>query len=146
MNTISAREPTGPGPRRPELCVGAVATRTNELLMIRRATEPGRGRWSVPGGRVEPGETMAEAVVRELEEETGLAGVCGGLVGWTEILDGHHYVVLDFEVTVLDRTDPVAGDDAMEASWVPVWTVPELDLVDGLAEFLSDAGIIETLT
>ena len=130
---------------RPELCVGAVATRTNELLMVRRATEPGRGRWAVPGGRVEAGETMAEAVVRELEEETGLLGVCGPLVGWTEITDGHHYVVLDFEVTVLDSSEPVAGDDAVEAAWVPVWTVPELDLVDGLAEFLADAGIIETL-
>ena len=130
---------------RPELCVGAVATRTNELLMVRRATEPGRGRWAVPGGRVEEGETMAEAVVRELEEETGLLGVCGALVGWTEITEGHHYVVLDFEVTVLDRSDPVAGDDALEAAWVPVWTVPELDLVDGLAEFLAEAGIIETL-
>ena len=131
---------------RPELCVGAVATRTNELLMVRRGTQPGLGRWSVPGGRVEPGETMAEAVVRELAEETGLTGVCGALVGWTELLEPYHYVVLDFAVTVLDGGDPVAGDDALEAAWVPVWTVPELDLVDGLAEFLADAGIIDTLT
>lgn len=114
--------------------------------MVRRATEPGRGRWSVPGGRVDAGETLAEAVVRELHEETGLHGVCGPLVGWTEIIDErHHFVVLDFDVTVLDRSEPVPGDDALEATWVPVWTVPELPLVDGLAEFLSDHGIIETV-
>jgi len=130
----------------PELCVGAVATRTNELLLVRRGHAPGAGLWSVPGGRVEAGESLAEAVVRELEEETGLAGVCGPLIGWVELVDdGHHFVILDFEVVLLDNADPVAGDDAAEAAWVPVWTVPELPLVDGLAEFLSDHGIIETV-
>ena len=130
----------------PATCVGAIATRTNELLMVRRATEPGRGRWSVPGGRVDRGETLAEAVVRELHEETGLEGVCGPLMGWTEIIDEeHHFVVLDFEVTVLGPQEPTPGEDASEAEWVPVWTVPELDLVDGLAEFLSEHGVIETL-
>jgi ADP-ribose pyrophosphatase YjhB (NUDIX family) len=114
--------------------------------MVRRGTWPGRGLWSLPGGRVETGETVAEAVVRELAEETGLSGVCGPMLGWTEaISDRFHFVILDFEVTLLGDVDPVAGDDAAEAAWVPVWTVPELALVDGLAEFLADAGIIETL-
>lgn len=131
----------------PQVCVGAIVTRTNELLLVRRNTEPGRGRWSVPGGRVEPGETLAEAVLRELEEETSIVGVCGPMIGWTEIIDAHHhYVILDFEVTALNGGQPVAGSDAQEAAWVPVWTVPELDLVDGLAEFLADHGIIETIT
>lgn len=121
-------------------------TRTNELLMVRRANEPGRGRWSVPGGRVEPGETLAEAVLRELEEETSVVGVCGPMIGWTEVIDdNHHFVILDFEVTPLDVPQPIAGSDAREAAWVPVWTVPELDLVEGLAEFLAEHGIIETI-
>jgi 8-oxo-dGTP diphosphatase len=114
--------------------------------MVRRANEPGRGRWSVPGGRVEPGETLAEAVLRELEEETSVVGVCGPMIGWTEVIDDeHHFVILDFEVTPLDVSRPIAGSDAQEAAWVPVWTVPELDLVDGLAEFLAEHGIIETI-
>ena len=139
-----ARPPTGE--LRPALCVAAVATRTNELLMVRRATDPGKGRWALPGGRVEHGETVAEATLRELEEETGLVGLCGPLIGWTEVLDGeHHFVILDFGVTILEDGQPRAGADAAEAEWVPVWTVPELDLVDGLAEFLSEHGIIETI-
>jgi ADP-ribose pyrophosphatase YjhB (NUDIX family) len=100
----------------------------------------------VPGGRIEAGETAAEAVTRELTEETGLEGVCGDLVGWVErIGDGYHFVILDFLVTVLDPGGPVAGDDAAEAAWVPLSDVAQLQLVDGLAEFLYDHGIIPTI-
>lgn len=130
----------------PELCVGAVAVRGNDLLMVRRGHGPAAGEWSVPGGRVERGETMAEAVVRELEEETGLVGLCGPQLGWVERIDDrYHFVIVDFEVVVLGDGDPVAGSDAAEARWVPVWEVPELRLVDGLAEFLAEHGVIDTL-
>ena len=56
---------------RPELCVGAVAVRDGRLLMVRRGEEPGKGRWSLPGGRVEAAESVVSAVLRELREETG---------------------------------------------------------------------------
>ena len=61
---------------RPELCVGAIAVEGGRLLLIRRGRGPAQGRWSVPGGRLERGETLAEAVVREVAEETGLEAVC----------------------------------------------------------------------
>lgn len=129
------------------MSVGAVCTRVNELLMVERLNPPSAGKWSLPGGRVEHGETLAEAVVRELRSETGLRGVCGEFLGWAELFgESQHHVVLDFAVTLLDDAEPVAGEDAREAAWVPVWTVPELPLADGLAEFLADQGIIETLT
>ncbi|MGI9642134.1 MAG: NUDIX hydrolase [Acidimicrobiia bacterium] len=132
--------------RRPELCVGAVARRDGHLLLIRRGSEPGLGRWSLPGGRVERGETMAEAVVREVHEETGVDVVCDSMVGWVERLGpDHHFVIIDFAVVPLSAASPVAGTDASEARWVPLWEVSELDLVDGLLDFLADHEIIETL-
>ena len=74
------RRPGGPAvSERPELCVGAVAVHDGDLLMIRRGHGPAAGEWSVPGGRVERGELLAEAVVREVREETGLECVCGPL-------------------------------------------------------------------
>jgi len=131
---------------RPEVCVGAVVVSDEQLLLVRRGRGPAQGEWSVPGGRVEAGETLAEAVIRELREETGIAGVCAEMMGWVErIGDDHHFVVLDFRVVALDDSDPVAGDDAAEAMWVPLHEVSELNLVDGLAEFLADHGVIELL-
>lgn len=131
---------------RPEVCVGAIVVDDERLLLIRRGHGPAAGEWSVPGGRVEAGETLAEAVVRELQEETGLEGVCGDLIGWVERMgDDHHFVILDFRVTLLEDGQPIAGDDAAEAAWVPVHDVAELVLVGGLAEFLHDHGIIATI-
>lgn len=130
----------------PQLCVGAVAIDDERLLLVRRGRGPAAGYWSVPGGRVEWGETLAAAVVRELAEETGLEGVCGELVGWAERMGpDHHFVILDFWVQVLEARDPVAGDDAAEAGWVPLPDVAELRLVEGLAEFLHLHGILDVI-
>jgi 8-oxo-dGTP diphosphatase len=129
---------------RPEVCVGAVCVLDGNLLLVRRGHGPAAGEWSVPGGRVEGGESLAEAVVREVREETGLECVCGDLLGWVERQDeGHHFVILDFDVTVLGADPPTAGDDATEAAWVPLDEVLDLRLVDGLAEFLADRGVID---
>ena len=128
---------------RPLVCVGAIAVDGDRLLLVRRGRRPAAGRWSLPGGRVEAGETLAEAVVRELTEETGLEGVCDELVGWVErIGTDHHYVILDFRVTIVSSIRPTAGDDADQAAWFPLNDVPDLLLVEGLAGFLHDHGII----
>lgn len=131
----------------PELCVGAVVVRGGELLLVRRGRGAAVGRWSVPGGRVERGETLAEAVVREVREETGLDVVCGEALGWVErISDDHHFVIVDFRAVPLDPAVPlVAGDDAAEAAWVDRGLVTELALVEGLAEFLADHGVVDLI-
>lgn len=127
-----------------ELCVGAVVVDEGRLLMIRRGHGPAAGEWAIPGGRVEPGETVAEAVLRELTEETGIDGLCGDLIGWVERVDEeHHFVILDFAVTCLDPGEPRAGSDAAEASWVPLDEVSERRLAPGLEQFLYEHRIIE---
>jgi len=119
----------------------------DRLLLIRRGRGVAIGSWSLPGGTVEPGELLAEAVVRELLEETGLEGVCGPLVGVVErFVEGRHYVILDHQVTLLEPdAEPRAGDDAAEVAWVPLADVAEWPLVEGLAEFLHDHGVISTV-
>jgi len=129
---------------RPEVAVGAVVVRDDRLLVVRRGHGPGAGEWSVPGGRVEGGETLHEAVVREVWEETGLEVVVERFLGWVERLGGeHHFVILDFCAGLLEaEAVAVAGDDAAEVAWVPVHELSEIRLVAGLHEFLTDHGII----
>lgn len=134
---------------RPELAVGAVVVHDAMLLLVRRGHGPAAGEWSVPGGRVEHGETLAEAVVREVAEETGLECVCGELLGWVERLGegsrSPHFVIMDFVATVLEHGEPVAGDDAAEVAWVPLAEVLDRRLVEGLPEFLHEHGILDTI-
>jgi 8-oxo-dGTP diphosphatase len=131
------------------VCIGAMVVDDERLLLVRRGHGPAAGEWSVPGGRVEPGETLAEAVVREVAEETGVEVVCDELLGWVErIGDDHHFVILDFRAQLLGDAigPPVAGDDAAEAAWVSLSEVGELNLVEGLAEFLHDHGLLDLFT
>ncbi|HEY7106044.1 MAG TPA: NUDIX domain-containing protein [Acidimicrobiia bacterium] len=136
----------GPGgPGGPVVAVGAVAVQDGALLLVRRGRGPAAGEWSVPGGRVEAGESLHVAVVREVLEETALEVVVDRYLGWVERIDaaaGSHFVILDFAVTVLAGT-PSAGDDAAEVAWVPFDELGDLRLVDGLYDFLHDVGVVE---
>jgi ADP-ribose pyrophosphatase YjhB (NUDIX family) len=132
---------------RPEVCVGAVVLDGGRILMVRRGHGPAGGRWSIPSGRIEIGETAAEAVVREVREETGLDVVCDSFLGWAELIsDEAHFVVLEFRATVIGSLEPTAGSDAAEATWVDVDQVTSLRLVPGLAEFLADHRVLPLIT
>ncbi len=127
---------------RPEMCVGAVAVRDGCLLLVRRGHGPAAGEWSVPGGRVEWGESLAAAVVREVAEETGLSVLCEGFADWAERIGEHyHYVIADFWVTVVGGDQPVAASDAAEARWVPLEELGDLHLTSGLGDFLRRIGV-----
>ncbi len=131
----------------PTVAVRAVAVDHDQVVLVRHGTGPAGGRWSIPGGEVGFGETLMEAVTRVLREETGLEGVCGALLDWSEhILPDRHRVVLAFAVTVVSDGDPRAGGNVAEAVWVELHEVAALDLEDGVAEFLHDHGIIATFT
>ena len=115
-------------------CVGGlVHSPDGRLLLVRRANDPGRGRWSVPGGRVEPGEDDHAAVVREVAEETGLAVRPGRLVG--RVVRGP-YAIADYACTPVGGTLR-AGDDALDARWCTAAELAALPLVDGLLDALA---------
>lgn len=128
----------------PVLAVGAVVTAEDRLLLVRRGRPPGSGLWSLPGGRVEPGETLEQAVAREVAEETGLDVEVGDLVGFVERRgEGYWFLILDFVALVRgDGADPVPGDDAAEAAWFTLQELRGLPLVEGLMGFLTEHGIV----
>ena len=104
---------------RPVPCVGVVCWRGEEVLLIRRGRPPRLGEWSIPGGKVEWGESLAEAALRELREETGVEAELAGLVEVYEIIEpDFHYVLIDYAARWL-KGDPVAADDADEAQFMP---------------------------
>lgn len=125
-------------------CVGALVTDgEGRLLVVRRGRPPGVGLWSVPGGRVEPGETDEQAVRREVQEETGLLVLVGALVGRLERpgLDGQVYDIADYACE-LRGGSLVAGDDAAEVRWVRPEELRALATTEGLAEILAGWGVI----
>ena len=125
-------------------CVGAVVTDSRgRLLLIKRGHEPGAGLWSLPGGRIEPGETDAEALIREMLEETGLTVEPGRLLGRVQRpgLRGEVIDIRDYAATVTGGTLR-AGDDAADARWVEGEELAALALTEGLAEVLTDWGVL----
>jgi ADP-ribose pyrophosphatase YjhB (NUDIX family) len=131
-------------PGRPQLAASAVIFRDNRFLVVRRANAPGRGLYSVPGGRVEHGETLHQAVAREVREETALAIDIVGFAGWREVLPdpaagrAGHYLVISFaahwragEVTLNEELD--------DFRWITPDGLGALRTTQGLAEIVDAA-------
>ncbi len=126
-------------------CVGAVVhDEAGRLLLIRRGHAPSAGLWSVPGGRVEPGETEAEAVVREVAEETGLRVVPRSVVGRVRIPgDGVVFTVTDWLCTLAGPDQvPVAGDDADDVLFVDAGALAALEMAPGVVSALGRWGVL----
>jgi 8-oxo-dGTP diphosphatase len=123
---------------------GAVVQDTGgRVLLVRRATEPHSGTWSLPGGRVEPGETLAEAAAREVREETGLDVVVGRRL-WTVTVPGPSgttYEVHDFIAQPLGG-ELAAGDDASAVRWFTTAELERLTLTDDLLGHLRRSGVL----
>jgi 8-oxo-dGTP diphosphatase len=122
-------------PDRPIVGVGAVIVKDGKAIIIKRANEPYRGQWSIPGGRVELGESLVDAVRREMKEETGLDVAVGPLIEVFERIqrqDGrvqHHFVIVDYLCTCVGGA-LCAGDDADDAVWVTSEQLTHYDIRD----------------
>ena len=131
-------------PSRPVLGVGAVIVKDGKALIVKRANEPFKGQWSIPGGRVEPGETLAEAVRREMREETGLEVRVGPLIDVFELVEHvagrlrHHFVIVDYLCACVGGA-LCAGDDAEALAWVTDDEVVRYGVADGAAAVVRKA-------
>jgi 8-oxo-dGTP diphosphatase len=137
--------PPTPGPRID--CVGGIVQDGGRLLLVRRGQEPAIGTWSLPGGRVEAGESDAAATAREVLEETGLAVDVGDLAGTVErdAPSGGVYVIRDYLCRPAPGADPGtvrAGDDATHVGWFPVAALDGLVTSPGLLEALREWGVV----
>ncbi|CNE22527.1 ADP-ribose pyrophosphatase [Mycobacterium tuberculosis] len=125
-------------------CVGGIVhDGDGRLLLVRRGRPPGAGQWSIPGGRVEPGEDDPAAVARELREETGLEVAVGALAGTVERPGpgGVTYEIHDYTATVTGGTLR-AGDDAAEVRWVGPDDLGSLPVTPGLLDALTQWGVL----
>ncbi len=128
----------------PVVAVGAIVfDAAGRVLVIQRGKPPGAGLWSVPGGKLEPHETLVQAVAREVREETGLVVEVGTLACVVERMDPHpergfHFVILDYYARVIGGT-LVAQSDVTDARFVDDAELATLPLTDGLADVLTAA-------
>jgi 8-oxo-dGTP diphosphatase len=111
-------------PSLPIVGIGAVIVKEDKILLEKRRNTPGRGKWSIPGGLVELGESLEQAVIREVKEETDLDVTELSLIDVVDDVelddDGkvkYHFVIVDYEVRV-NRGEPKAASDAGELKWV----------------------------
>ena len=134
--------------RRPIPAVAAVMIREGKLLLIRRGVEPSMGKWSIPGGSIEWGEPMMEAVKREVREETGLEVEVGRIAGVFDLIirdeesgPAFHYVIIDLFASPVGGT-LTPGDDAVEARWVPIEDLGSYELSPFLLSRLKQMRVV----
>lgn len=125
---------------RPEVAVGAIVfDEAGRVLLVERGRPPGVGLWTVPGGRVERGEKLADAVAREVREETGLDVEVGALAAVVERMgEDHHFVILDYVARVTGGA-LTAGDDARAVKFVDDTELAQLPTTEGLLPILERA-------
>jgi ADP-ribose pyrophosphatase YjhB (NUDIX family) len=129
-------------PSHPQLAVSAAIFRDGKILLVRRARSPAKGVYSLPGGRVEFGESLHAALHREVDEETSLKIEIMGLAGWREVLPetraGGHYLIMSFAARWIGR-EPVLNDELDDFKWLAPDELGDLKLTGGLQEVIQSA-------
>ena len=135
-------DPSENPPARPQLAVSAAIFRDGKVLLVRRARSPGKGFYSLPGGRVEFGESLHGALHREVDEETGLKIEILGLAGWREVLPsaggGGHYLIMSFAAR-WKANEPRLNEELDDFRWLAPEAAGGLKLTGGLTEVLEAA-------
>ncbi len=129
-------------PTHPQLAVSAAIFRGGQVLLVRRARSPAKGFYSLPGGRVEFGESLHAALHREVDEETGLRIEIVGLAGWREVLPGAtgggHYLIMSFAARWTAK-EPVLNEELDDFRWLAPDAFGNLKLTGGLTEVIEAA-------
>jgi 8-oxo-dGTP diphosphatase len=129
-------------PQHPQLAVSAAIFRDDKILLVRRARSPAKGLYSLPGGRVEFGETLHSALHREVREETALQIETIGLSGWREVLPDApgrgHYLIMSFAARWI-ASEPVLNEELDDFKWLAPEATGDLRLTDGLLEIIQSA-------
>jgi len=136
--------PTSHYPNRPVVAVGAVVFHEKHVLLVQRRRPPSENLWAIPGGKVELGETLQQAVEREVLEETGLTVRAGNPVHVFELVDRDkkdrirfHYVIVDLEADFISG-DLTPDDDALDARWVTAEEFRQLHVTPPTRDLLID--------
>jgi len=129
-------------PQQPNVGVGVVIVQDGKVLVVQRGREPAAGTWAFPGGRLELGETLAEAAVREAREETGLEIEPGEVAAVVEFIDRDedgrvrwHYVIIDLLATPVGGTLR-PGDDSLDVRWIGLEDIERFDLAPRMARIV----------
>jgi 8-oxo-dGTP diphosphatase len=129
-------------PSHPQLAVSAAIFRDDRILLVRRARSPAMGFYSLPGGRVEFGETLHTALHREVDEETALKIEIAGLAGWREVVPGTggggHYLIMSFAARWISG-EPVLNDEHDDFRWLVPDAIGDLKVTGGLQEVIRAA-------
>jgi ADP-ribose pyrophosphatase YjhB (NUDIX family) len=132
-------------PEAPRVGVGAVILKEDRVLLVKRGSPPSQGKWSIPGGLVQLGETTEAAAIREVEEECGLkvrvlgiAGIVDRIVPGNDGRIRYHYVLVDYLATP-ESEEVRPGSDAADARWVQVGELDRYDTTEGLAAMVMKA-------
>jgi 8-oxo-dGTP diphosphatase len=131
-----------PSPPHPQLAVSAAIFRDDKVLLVRRARSPSRGFYSLPGGRVEFGETLHTALHREVDEETALKIEIVDLAAWREVVPGTggggHYLIMSFAARWTSG-EPVLNDELDHFMWLAPDEIGDLEMTVGLQEVIRSA-------
>jgi ADP-ribose pyrophosphatase YjhB (NUDIX family) len=129
-------------PAHPQLAVSAAIFRDGKILLVRRARPPAEGFYSLPGGRVEFGETLHQALHREVDEETALRIEIAGLAGWREVVPGAggggHYLIMSFAAR-WSAGEPLLNDELDDFRWLDPDDLGDLRVTGGLQEVIEAA-------